>query len=83
MINQPLNFTILFPIFEKFFRFLMPDVNIPAIISISPCPSANKNSIITAAGRFFPIAAKTIMPAKIGVEHGVPARANAIPNNIG
>ena len=30
-----------------------------------------------------PIAANTIIPASIGVEQGVPANANAIPNNTG
>lgn len=67
----------------NFLRFLMPEVNKPAIINITPWPIAKRNNIIIAAKRFFPIAAKVIMPANIGVEHGVPARANATPNKIG
>ena len=62
---------------------MIPDVKSPAIIRIKPWPSANKNSIKTAAQRFFPIAANAIIPAKIGVEHGVPARAKAIPRSTG
>ena len=61
----------------------MLEVKIPAIISISPCPIANKNSIKTAAIRFLPIAANAIMPASIGVEQGVPASAKVIPRRIG
>ena len=64
-------------------RFFIPDVKSPAIIRIKPCPSANKNSIKTAAHKFFPIAANAIIPAKIGVEQGVPARAKAIPRSTG
>lgn len=48
-----------------------------------PCPSANKNNIIIASDKFLPIAAKAIIPASIGVEQGVPARAKVIPNKIG
>ena len=33
--------------------------------------------------RFLPIAANAIIPANIGVEQGVPARANVIPNKTG
>lgn len=61
----------------------MLEVNNPAIIRIKPCPNANKNSIKTAAIRFLPIAANAIIPARIGVEHGVPASAKTIPNNTG
>ena len=63
--------------------FLSPDVNSPATIRITPWPSANRNNIIIANERFFPIAAKAIIPAKIGVEQGVPASAKVIPNKIG
>ena len=83
IISQPLSLTILSVIFDKFFIFLIVDVNSPARIKMSPCPTAKRNSIITEAIRFLPIAANTIIPAKIGVEHGVPARANAIPRRIG
>ena len=55
----------------------------PATIKIKPCPTAKRKSIITAAKRFLPIAAKTIIPASIGVEHGVPASANATPSRNG
>ena len=63
--------------------FLSPDVNKPAIMIITPCPTANKNSIRMAIPMFLPIAAKAIMPAKIGVEQGVPARANVMPKSTG
>ena len=69
--------------FANFLRFLTPDVNKPAIINITPWPTAKRNNIAIAAKRFFPIAANAIMPARIGVEQGVPARANATPSKIG
>ena len=81
--RQPLILIIVSVQLESCFMFLSPDVNMPAIISITPCPIANKKSITIAAKRFFPIAAKTIMPANIGVEHGVPASAYAIPSSNG
>lgn len=63
--------------------FFKLEVNKPANIKITPWPKANKNNIKTAKDKFLPIAAKAIIPAKIGVEQGVPARAKVIPNNIG
>ena len=63
--------------------FFKLEVKIPAIINIKPCPSANINNISIARAIFLPIAANAIIPAKIGVEHGVPARANVIPSNTG
>ena len=63
--------------------FLRLDVNKPAKISITPCPRAKRNNINIASEIFFPIAAKAIIPAKIGVEQGVPAKAKVIPSNIG
>lgn len=69
--------------FASDFIFFKLDVNKPAKIKITPCPSANINSINIANEMFLPIAAKAIMPANIGVEQGVPARAKVIPNNIG
>ena len=42
-----------------------------------------ENNIKTAAAKFFPIAANAIIPARIGVEQGVPASANAIPRSTG
>jgi len=59
------------------------DVKTPAITRINPCPSENKNSIKTANKIFEDIDAKAIIPAKIGVEHGVPASAKTAPIRIG
>ena len=61
----------------------MLEVKIPAIIKINPWPKANKNNINIAASKFLPIAANAIIPAKIGVEQGVPASAKTIPKSIG
>jgi hypothetical protein len=58
-------------------------VNNPARINITPCPNAKRNNISIAKDKFFPIAAKAIIPANIGVEQGVPAKAKVIPNKIG
>ena len=63
-----------------FFRL---EVKTPAKIRITPCPSANKNNIKIARDKFLPMAAKAMIPARIGVEQGVPAKANVTPNNIG
>ena len=63
--------------------FFRVEVNNPARIRIIPCPRANRNNIKTASYIFFPIAAKAIIPAKIGVEQGVPARAKVIPKRRG
>lgn len=63
--------------------FLRLEVNKPAKMRIIPCPNANKNNIKIAKEIFLPIAAKAIIPAKIGVEHGVPARANVTPKSTG
>lgn len=48
-----------------------------------PWPSAKRNNIKIANERFLPIAANAIIPASIGVEQGVPAKAKVIPNKIG
>ena len=63
--------------------FFIPEVNNPANTRIKPCPKANRNSINIANERFLPIAANAIIPAKIGVEHGVPASAKVIPKSMG
>lgn len=63
--------------------FFNPDVKRPAIIKITPCPIAKRNNIIIASDRFFPIAANAMIPARIGVEQGVPAKAKVIPKSIG
>lgn len=50
---------------------------------INPCPSANKNSIIIEFTIFAESVANAIIPAKIGVEQGVPIKANTAPKKIG
>ena len=57
------------------FKFFIPEVNKPAKINITPWPNANKNNINIAAKGLFPIAANAIIPARKGVEHGVPISA--------
>ena len=59
------------------------EVNSPAKIRITPWPKAKRNNITIAKYKFLPIAANAIIPAKIGVEQGVPAKAKVIPNNRG
>lgn len=53
------------------------------MIRIKPCPKENMNNIKTAYKIFVDIEAKAIMPAKIGVEQGVPASAKTAPIKIG
>ena len=72
-----------FDIFANADIFFNVDVNTPAMTRIIPWPKANKNNINIAASKFLPIAANAIIPAKIGVEQGVPASANTIPKSIG
>lgn len=67
-------------------KFLNPfklEVKTPAIIKINPCPNENINSIKTASRIFVDIDANAIIPARIGVEQGVPAIANTAPIKIG
>ena len=59
------------------------EVNRPAKIRITPWPNANRNNMTIAKYKFLPIAANAIIPAKIGVEQGVPAKAKVMPNNKG
>ena len=59
------------------------DVRNPANISIIPCPNENRNNIITACIMFADSDANPIIPAKIGVEQGVPASAKTAPKTIG
>lgn len=68
---------------EKFLKPFNEEVNTPAIIKIKPCPRENKNSISTASAIFVERDAKVIIPAKIGVEQGVPAIAKIAPIKIG
>lgn len=65
------------------FMFFKTEVNNPASIMIIPCPIENRNNIIIAKQRLLPIVANAIIPAKIGVEHGVPPRAKVIPKSTG
>ena len=55
----------------------------PARINITPWPRANKNSINMACGKLAESDANAIIPANIGVEHGVPASANTQPKISG
>ena len=62
---------------------LIIDVNIPATTRIIPCPNENKNNIRVASIRLLDTEAKLIIPARIGVEQGVPASAKVAPKSIG
>ena len=67
-------------------KFLIPlrkDVKIPAKTIITPCPNEKQRSIKPAKRRFFDNVAKLIIPANIGVEHGLEAKANKIPTKKG
>ena len=83
MRSIPLNFSNHSVNDDNALKFFNPEVNKPASINITPCPNAKRKSIKIAKVKFFPIAAKAIIPARIGVEHGVPARAKVIPRSIG
>ena len=58
-------------------------VNIPANTKITPSPNANINNIRSEINMLFVIAAKLIIPARIGVEQGVPPIAKIAPKSIG
>ena len=60
-------------------RFFKTDVNKPATSIIMPCPKENKNNITAAYAIFADIDAAAIIPAKIGVEQGVVAKAKTKP----
>ena len=81
--KKPLIFKIISEYAEIAFTCFNPVVKSPAITRIIPCPNENKNSINIASNKLLPIAVNAIMPAKIGVEQGVPARAKSIPIKIG
>ena len=81
--STPLSFNKISEALENFLNPLSADVKTPAIIRIKPWPNENKNSINTAKAMFNDNDANVIMPAKIGVEQGVPAIAKIAPNNIG
>ena len=79
MSNTP---DILSKISEVWAKFLKPfknEVNTPAKITIIPCPNEKQRSIKPAKKIFFVNVAKLIIPAKIGVEQGLAAKANKIP----
>ena len=61
----------------------MLDVNTAVIISITPCPKANKNNMMTAGKSFSEKDAIAIILANIGVEQGEPASANRVPRMNG
>lgn len=81
--STPLHLSKISDICEKFFNPFKLEVKTPAIIRIKPCPNENINSINTADHIFEESDAKAIIPAKIGVEQGVPAIANTAPIKIG
>ena len=59
--------------------FFKTDVNNPAIRIIMPWPIENKNNINAAYAMFAVNDAVAMIPAKIGVEQGVVAKANTKP----
>ena len=67
----------------KDLRFLRKEVKIPAKTMIVPCPSENRNNINAEYAIFADKEAVAMIPARIGVEHGVVARAKTAPSNIG
>lgn len=79
----PLIFVKISEYFAKEERFLSTEVNRPAISIITPCPIEKRNNINAAYAIFVVIVAVAIMPAKIGVEQGVVAKANTAPKIIG
>ena len=63
-------------------KFLIPlrnVVKIPDKIIIIPCPNEKERSINPANSIFFVKVAKLMIPANIGVEQGLEAKANKIP----
>ena len=79
----PLIFVSMSVYFAKDDKFFMTEVNNPATKIIMPCPKENKNNIIAEYTIFAVIEAVAIIPAKIGVEHGVVAKAKTNPNKNG
>ena len=65
------------------FKFLSAEANKPQIITIIHCPKANKNNNATENTIFADSDAIAIIVANIGEEHGVVAKAKAIPINAG
>ena len=67
----------------KDLRFLRKDVKIPAKTIIVPCPSENKNNISAEYAMLADKEAVAMIPARMGVEQGVVARAKTAPSSIG
>lgn len=64
---------------EKLRTPFKKEVKTPASITITPWPKEKQRSIKPANKRFLLNAAKPIIPASIGVEQGLAAKANRIP----
>ena len=64
---------------EKFLTPFKNEVKTPAKITTTPCPIENKNNIKAAKTMLFVNVAKLIIPAKIGVEQGLEAKAKRTP----
>ncbi len=71
------------PNLENFLAFFKNEAESPTNTIITPCPNAKRNSIKAAYAIFFDRVAKLIIPAKIGVEQGVVARAKRAPIKSG
>lgn len=66
-----------------FCEFFNTDVNSPAIIIITHCPSAKLNNNKIEKMMFVDIVAIVIMLARIGVEQGLDAKAKIVPTKKG
>ena len=75
----PENFIKISEIWAVFFNPFKNDVKTPANITITPCPNEKQNNIKEDKIIFFVNVAKLIIPAKMGVEQGLDAKANKIP----
>ena len=73
----------IFVYFASPIKFFSTEAKMPATNMIMPCPRENKNSIMAAQRIFALIVAVAIIPANIGVEQGVVAKANTKPNKKG
>lgn len=71
------------PNLENLLAFFKNEAESPTSTMITPCPNAKRNNINAAYGIFLESTAKLIMPAKIGVEHGVVASAKSAPIKSG
>ena len=64
---------------EKFFNPFKNEAKIPAKTITTPCPKEKTRSIKEAVKMFLLKVAKLIIPANIGVEQGLDAKANKTP----